>query len=304
MIPIRLVIDNITDDLINIDIYGFTIKYQERYYIVTVHLGLPIKEIIIDGIPKIENYILSKRNDLLIIPVLFPLRDQLAFHQFDEKLINYNQEYYCGDNIVKLKSNVFLPINMIPNNPTILYHLFTKQRWLQQVKSMEDTFDLHTPHLFCTKNNDIKVGMPIHTSDNKLRGIVCRMDDMIYVLSSHYIVNTILKSNDLVQIKNNTNIIKIDNKMIKNDKIYCKYHKTYIPVDSYISYHMDVNVTTKQHITKKSFTFPFKNMIINSNELIRDGKGFVHTSGYLNLLQILGEYEMINRILLPVSVSV
>ncbi len=279
MIPIRLVIDNITDDIINIDIYGFTIKYQERYYIVTVHLGLPIKEIIIEGIPKIDNYILSKRNDLLIIPVLFPLRDQLAFHQFDEKLINYNEDYYCYDNIIKLKSNVFLPINMIPNNPTIMYHLC------------------------CGKN--IKVGMPIHTSDNKLRGIVCKMDDMIYVLSSHYIVNTILKPNELVQIKYNTRFItKIDNKMIKNDKIYCKYHKTYIPVDSYISYHMDVNITTKQNITKKAITIQVNKMChnsphlsINSNELIRNGKEFLHTSGYLNLLQILGEYEMINRII-------
>lgn len=274
MIPIRLVIDNITDDIINIDIYGFTIKYQERYYIVTVHLGLPIKEIIIEGIPKIDNYILSKRNDLLIIPVLFPLRDQLAFHQFDEKLINYNENYYCGDSILKLKSNVCLPINMIPNNPTIMYNLFY------------------------AKNNNIKVGMPIHTSDNKLRGIVCRMDDMIYVLSSHYIVNTILKPNELVQMKHNIiNIIKIDNKMIKNDKIYCKYHKTYIPVDSYISYHMDVSIMNKQNITKKAITIPVKNLIINSNELMRDGKEFIHTSGYLNLLQILGEYEMINRII-------
>jgi len=169
---------------------------------------------------------------------------------------------------------------MIPNNPTIMYNLF------------------------CAKNNiinNIKVGMPIHTADNKLRGIICRMDDMLYVLSAHYIVNTLLKPNHLVQIKNNTNIIKIDNKMIKNDKIYCKYHKTYIPVDSYISYHMDLNITNKQNITKKAITIPFKNMILNSNELIRDGKGFVHTSGYLNLLQILGEYEMIERIMQIIS---
>ncbi len=60
---------------------------------------------------------------------------------------------------------------------------------------------------------------------------------------------------------------------------------------------MDVSITTKQNITKKAITIQVKNNIINSNELIRNGKEFIHTSGYLNLLQILGEYEMINRII-------
>ena len=289
MIPIRLVIDNITDDTINIDLYGFTIKYKDMYYIVSVHLGLPIKEIIIDGIPKIDNYILSKRNDLLIIPVLFPLKDQFVFCHFDEKQIDYNESYLCGARsgsnesylcgalkfceTIKLNSNVFLPINMIHNYPTIMYHIFNS-------------------------SENIKVGMPVYNSDMKLRGIVSKMDDNVYVLPAHYIINTIIKPNNLLTIKERTcDIFKLDNKMIKNNKIYCKNHKTYIPVDCYISYHIDITITTKQNITRKAVVKPYINRIINCNELIQKDKDYVYTSGYVHLLQILGEYEMIERIM-------
>jgi hypothetical protein len=277
MIPIRLVINNITDDIINIDLYGFTVKYKDMYYIVTLHMGLPIKEIIIDGIPKIENYILSKRNDLLIIPVLFPFKDQFVFCHFDEKQIDSSESYLCSAQIlcktIKLNSNVFLPINMMPNYPTIMYHIFNS-------------------------HENIKVGMPVYNSDMKLRGIVSKMDDIVYVLPAHYIINTIIKDNNLLSMKDNIdNITKIDNKMIKNNKIYCKNHKTYIPIDCYLSYHMDINITTKQNITKKAIMIPHKNRIINSNELIRKDKEYHYTSGYIHLLQILGEFEMIERII-------
>ena len=290
MIPIKLTIDNITDDIINIDLYGFTIKYDMMYYIVTVHLGLPIKSIHIhiDGILKIDNYIISKRNDLLLIPLLFPLKDQFVFCHFDKKQINYTESYLCSArngstesylcsafNLceIKLDCNIFLPINMIPNNPTIMYHVFNY-------------------------DENIKTGMPVYSSDMKLHGIVSKVDDNVYVLPSHYIINTIMKENSLVLMKDMIdNITKIDNKMIKNNRIYCKYHKTYIPVDSYISYHMDVNITTKQNITKKAIMKPYINRIINNNELIRNGKEYHYTSGYIHLLQILGEFEMIQRIL-------
>jgi hypothetical protein len=280
MIPIRLDICNIDSDEIQIDLFGFIIKHNDMYYIVTVHLGLPIKDIHIIGIPKINNYIISKRNDLLIIPILFPIKDQFVFRQFGEKQIDYNETYYCNDTKIVLNSNVFLPINMIPNYPTIMYHICCVQ-------------GVHNTGL-----DDIKVGMPIHNIDNKLRGLVSKMDDNIYVIPSHYIINTITKDNNLVQMKNNIDyIMKIDNKIIKNDKIYCKYHKTYIPIDSYVAYHMDVNITNKQNITKKAIIVPYYNRIINSNEIIRKDKDFEITSGYLNLLQILGQYEMIERII-------
>lgn len=272
MIPIMLVIDNITDDTINIDLYGITVKYKDMYYIVSVHMGLPIKSIHIEGIPKIDNYILSKRNDLLIIPVLFPLKDQFVFCHFDEKQIDYNESYLCGTSEMKLNSNIFLPINMIPNNPTIMYHIYNS-------------------------NDNIKVGMPVYNIDRKLRGIIAKMDDNAYVLPSHYIINTIMKPNDLLTMKDTYDIVMMDNKKIKNNKIYCRNHKTYIPIDCYVSYHMDLNITNKQNITKKAITIPVKNIVINSNELIRKDKGFIHTSGYLHLLQILGEYETIQRII-------
>ncbi len=276
MIPIMLVIDNITDDTINIDLYGITIKYKDMYYIVSVHMGLPIKSIHIEGIPKIDNYILSKRNDLLIIPVLFPLKDQFVFCHFDEKQINYNESYLCGElnnpNQMKLNSNIFLPINMIPNNPTIMYHIYNG-------------------------NDNIKVGMPVYNVDRKLRGIVAKMADNVYVLPAHYIINTIMKPNNIMTMKDTSDIVMMDNKKIKNNKIYCRNHKTYIPIDCYVSYHMDLNITNKQNITKKAIIIPVKNIIINSNELIRKDKDYVHTSGYVHLLQILGEYEIIQRII-------
>jgi len=286
MIPIKLVIDNITDDIINIDLYGFTVKYKDMYYIVSVHMGLPIKSIHIESIPKIDNYILSKRNDLLIIPVLFPLKNQFVFCHFNEKQIDYNESYLCGARCgslylcgasskpteMKLNSNIFLPINMIPNNPTIMYHVFNS-------------------------NDNINVGMPVYNSDNKLRGIVAKMDDNTYVLPAHYIINTIVKPNNIMTMKDTYDIVMMDNKMIKNNKIYCKNHKTYIPIDCYVSYHMDFNITNKQNITKKAIMKPLKNIIINCNELIRKDKGFLHTSGYIHLLQILGEYDMIQRII-------
>ena len=276
MIQIRLVIDNITDDSINIDLYGFTVKYKDMYYIVSVHMGLPIKSIHIEGIPKIDNYILSKRNDLLIIPLLFPLKNQFVFCHFDEKQIDYNESYLCGaqcgSNEIKLNSNVFLPINMIPNNPTIMYHIFNSYE-------------------------NIKVGMPVYNSNMKLRGIVAKMDDNVYVLPAHYIINTILKPNNIMTMKDTYDIVKMDNKMIKNNKIYCKDHKTYIPIDCYVSYHIDINITNKRNITKKAIIKPHYNRIINCNELIRKDKNFVHTSGYVHLLQILGEYDIIERII-------
>lgn len=288
MIPIKLVIDNITDDTICIDLYGITVKYEKMYYIVSIHMGLPINSIHIEGISQIDNYILSKRNDLLIIPILFPLKNQFVFHHFDEKQIDYNETYLCGAlnlmqsiNLcsalksyeIKLNSNIFLPINMIPDNPTIMYHVFNE-------------------------NDNIKVGMPVYTSDKKLRGIVSKNGDNIYVVPSHYIINTIIKSNNIMTMTDNIHdIIKIDNKMIKNNKIYCKNHKTYIPLDCYISYHMDLNITNKQNITRKAIMKPYCNRIINSNELIRKDKSFLHTSGYVHLLQVLGEYEIIQQII-------
>ena len=295
MIPIKLIIDNITDDIINIDLYGITVKYKDMYYIVSVHMGLPIKSIHIEGIPKIDNYILSKRNDLLIIPVLFPLKDQFVFCHFDEKQIDYNESYFCGTTEMKLNSNIFLPINMIPNNPTIMYHMCAVQFACADLQISKHNW-FRTPHIY-DSNDNIKVGMPVYNIDRKLRGIVAKMDDTVYVLPAHYIINTILKPNNIMIMKDTYDIVMMDHKMIKNNKIYCKNHKTYIPIDCYVSYHMDLNITNKQNITKKAIMKPHKNRIINDNKLIRKDNEFVHTSGYVHLLQILGEYDMIQRII-------
>jgi hypothetical protein len=290
-------------DEINIILNGTIICYNGMHYIVSVHKGLPIIKINIGDIPiNMDTVIKCKWNDLLIIKLntelLIKLSDAFVFKQFVKKQMDATNKYYTNDIIFKYKGNLFLPISMIPYNPLIMYNVMTTTNTIKNVLA----------------------GSSIYTSDNKLCGIVLQINKKtIYSIPINYIFMLLNRSdisNDTIFTLNEdiSQIYKINNFKVICDKIYCRIHKTYIPVETYIvtngniKYYIEYKneisqgFTLRRNVELSRFTNNYiniDNMIITNDNIVKI------TSGFLHWLKIIGETEpSINNILVKIITNI
>jgi hypothetical protein len=285
-VTVSLFIDGI-DEEYNIDYQGIHIYYKNKYYIVTIYRGLPVKYVKVNNI-IITNFIISKWNDLLIIPLNFVHDNIHVFRHFIKKDLDINEK--CINNHIKLRfiQNTFNPIHEIPGNPVVMYNVFKKN-----------------------VSDNLVCGEPIYNQTGGLYGLVTQnisnmvINNMVFVLPSIYILMTLDKqSNNIYVLDENKELItKISNYKTICDKIYCPIHKTYIPIDCYIVFNCDSDTRIKiniNNIDRYARIIEFKNpSIILSNSIIKtpSTKGIVLTSGLLHLLKELNEFEILSRIM-------
>ncbi len=280
-IDVKLFIDGINDEYI-IDYKGIHVNYKNKYYIVTIYRGLPIKYIKINNI-VINNFIVSKWNDLLIIPLSFIHENVFVFKHFIKKDLDINEK--CINNNIKLKfiQNTFNPIHEIPGNPVVMYNVFKKNS---------------ADNLIC--------GEPIYNNNNGLYGIVTQniSNNMVFVLPSIYILMTLDKqfNNIYVLDERKELITKINNFKTICDKIYCPIHKTYIPIDCYVVFNYDKDVRIKlniNNIDRNARIVEFKNpSIFLSSSIIIENNNIILTSSLLHLLKELNEFELLSRLMI------
>ncbi len=258
--PILLKINSLTDELFEIETSGICIQFNKKYYMVTVHQGLPIKEVQITLDRKIfdfKKFIICGWNDLIIVSLDFKPSNLFVFKQFVKKQININSKLEFDSNLVKYIENDSMPICMIPSNPTNLYY---------KIKIERD------------KIKDGDCGKPIHIN-NRLIGIIGKvMEDIVYVIPFIYIEKSLeKKDNSTIYTINCTcdTIIKFNKFKQQNNSIYYKKMNCIIPFDTFIVLEGDIdiyyNVLTnvqKNKQPKRDMFIPFENkLIVNSNQI-------------------------------------
>ncbi len=270
------------EDEIEIEVACILINYNKKDYIISVHQGLPIKSIIINN-KTYSDYIICAWCDLIIISSDDSFPDLFVFKQFVKKQMEPLDKLFINDNKAKFISHDFMEIGMIPNNPIIMYNKL----------EIDNNFS----------NINILSGHPIYNMQNKLAGIVSRIDDNhIYTIPTNYILNALnKKDNSIIYSLNEdiNNIQKINNYKVICNKIYCSLHKMYIPVDSYVIINSD-NISSL--LLKNGRTInPILNITnfnnYNNNLIIKDNV-IKFTSGFLHLLKLLGDTCLIKKILM------
>lgn len=275
-IPILLKLNTIENkDEHIIETHGILIYYMKKQYIVTLHQGLPIKEIIIKDRDKEYSFLLSKNefiickwNDLILIPCENTFSNLFVFKQFVKKQINVNSNYYF-DTIYNIKyiENDSFPINMIPYNPSNIYYKMTSEI-----------------------STDFIAGKPIY-NDNKLIGIIAKVEgNIIYVIPSLYITKSIEKKDNSIYTIDTLNVTKLGYYKIINNRIYYNKLNNMIPLESYLllegdndkNIHIIIN-----GINKRIKYTPFINTIICNNNMIDIVKNKIHiTSSFIHLMKI------------------
>uniref|UniRef100_A0A6C0HWQ2 Uncharacterized protein n=1 Tax=viral metagenome TaxID=1070528 RepID=A0A6C0HWQ2_9ZZZZ len=278
------------EDEIEIEVAGILMNYNKKNYIISVHQGLPIKSIIINN-KTYSDYIICAWCDLIIIPSNDSFSNLFVFKQFVKKQMDPLDKLFINNNKAKFINHDFMEIGMIPNNPIIMYNKLEIDN----------------------KNNNILSGQPIYNMQDKLAGMVSRIDENhIYTIPTNYILNALNKKDNTIIYSLNediNNIQKINNYKVICGKIYCSLHKMYISVDSYIIINSDniVSLLLKNGRTinpvlnttnnyNNNYNYNYNNNY-NNNLIIKDNV-IKFSSGFLHLLKLLGDTCLIKKILM------
>lgn len=270
-------LDSPNREIVTVKLKGIIINYGSKNYIMSVHQGLPIKKIIINE-KEYSKYVYCAWNDLIIIPIDEIIPDTFVFKHFVKKQMDFNINYTLNNHPSKFIKNAFAPIKMIPNNPLVMYNIF---------KCKESTIP----------------GQPV-IINNKLCGITCKFEnDLVYSIPINYIIKSLTKKNNKNIYTINydfKSISKINNNKIVCGKIYCQYHKNYIPPECFVAFYGDddykFNITIN-NIDRIINSEIFNNsMIDNSDHFIIKDNTIKLTSGLLHYLKIIGEQSLIKLI--------
>ncbi len=276
------------DNPIEIDIKGTLISLPKdnKIFIISIHNGYPIEKIIINN-QTFDDFIICAWCDLVIIPYINNINNIFVFKNFVKKQMEPSDKYFINSTKIKYVNNIFVNLGFLPDNPIIMYNC---------LRSFEN----------------IESGMPIVDEKNKLVGIVSKIDirdkdnDIYYIFSVpiNYILKALSKKDNTKIYSLNediNNIIKINNFKIICGKIYCILHKMYISIDSYIAIHGDINtnfyIKLENGREKKTQLIETNNYMTNNN-LIINKNNIKLSYGFLSLLNILDETELLENLLL------
>lgn len=270
-IPIILQLNSIKNP-IQVQTTGIAIQYNKQKYIVTVHQGLSVEKIIIstDKIYEFTDFIVCGWNDLILIPIN-DIPNLFVFKQFVKKQINVSSKYNIDSEHCKYISNDFLPINMIPGNPSNLYYKMSTS--------------------YVIKEGDC--GKPVYYN-NHLVGIIGKIEDTIlYIIPSIYIIKSCEKvNNSSIYTLNNINTIeKINRYKVINKSIYYIKINSLIPVDTYIALEGDKNniftIMSNNTLLLRVTSIPFiNNYIGNSMDLEIDDLCIRVNSCFIHMMKI------------------
>jgi hypothetical protein len=265
-------------EYLNVSVYSTSVIYKNKQYLITNHMGLPIKGVRINDI-IVLNFIKCGWCDLLIIPFESHI---FTFNKFFKKRMTPNDVFYINEKKVQYHGIDFASINLIPDNPEIMYYIM----------KINDTLD------------NISTGQPVYNSSNKLAGFVANIDDDKYIncIPINYLFKAFdrMDNDNIYTIKEDfDSISKIYNCKVVNNKIYCSLHKQLIPLDCYFAVNGDRNRTFSINNTNQVNSIIFNNNLINLdnfNSLFINNNFILLNSCFLQWLKINNQEETVDRL--------
>lgn len=279
---------------------GCIIYYKGTNYMVSVYHGMPIEDFVtinygkskqqakIKTIPVWNELILincSNLNDLIIPIKSFRIQPPTE----NEKL------YAKNDDIgFKYLSNVFMPLNMIPGNPLLMYYKV---------------------ELIYGNIKQSYSGLPIFDKKKKLIGVFSKLENEKYgyIIPYYYIKRTICKdkSNNGIYFPQSIlgkKVVKIDNNKVTCNKIYNKSLKTYLPISCHLLLEgenkKNIRIILKNNISIQDKYCDINSLypINNSYQIIYENNHVLITTALILLLKKIGlcckAFEIVSNIII------
>lgn len=251
---------------------SFDFTFKKNNYIISVHHGLPI--------------INSFLNDIELRKLHDPIWNELIVfsnEQVKDKSTKYKIILPIKDDILYINTieivvidYTFINLNGLPTNPRNIY-----------IKAYSDDIIIKSMS-----------GLPVLNSNNDIIGILCKTDSYnnIYILPIYYLIKTLTKINNdsIYDINIEEPIRKINNNLVKDDKIYHTSFKKYIYTDTYYLLEGDINKTIKINDNIIEFQDISNDLMISNNrslEMISNNK---------SLEKIYNEQFLLNSCLIKI----
>ena len=262
---------------------GFYIKYKKETYFVTCNHSFSIKSLKVND-KTYTNFTNCLWNELVYFSTdVVKKKDHSIFSIFSVKQIDSSRQYFINNKEVKYIGNDFLPLHMLPKNPNNLYY---------RMKIVDR----------CEEISEGDSGSPVYDSQNRLIGIFSKIDgNYIYVIPSYYLQKTLTKldNKNIYTINENLNKAKkIDFNLIKNNKIYHKSLKIYLPLDCFLNLELDKNKRiniTKEGKSKIVKSNVYKNDFNNSYQIEQIEDNIYFSSSFLRYLKVIEEKQLIEN---------
>ena len=292
-IPIILKLNSIKKP-IEVQTTGIAIQYNKQKYIVTVHQGLSVEKIIIsaDKIYEFTDFIVCGWNDLILIPI-DNIPNLFVFKQFVKKQINVSSKYNIDSEYCKYISNDFLPINMIPGNPSNLYYKMSTSYLIKEGDCGKPIYYNNMRQVFFKRDN-LSTQILKDNPTYNLVGIIGKIEDTIlYIIPSIYIIKSCEKVNNssIYTLNNIDTIERINRYKVINKSIYYIKINSLIPVDTYIALEGDKNniftISSDNILSLRVTSIPFiNNYISNSMDLEIDDLCIRINSCFIHMMKI------------------
>lgn len=250
---------------------GFYLLYNKTQYIIGIHHGYPVSDIIIsNNKDSISNYTICHWNELLFKSVN-TLEDQFVFNNFSKKHIDSSGLYYSDTKRFKYVGKHYFPINMFPNNPKNLYYT---------MECINDTI----------KAGDS--GSPVYDSNQKVIGIISKIKKKyVYVIPIIYLINAFnKKDNHHTYTIDNNNPRTVDMYNVNDNTIYHPSLKSYISLEAFMILEGDKD--------KKVLVNNMDNMYVKMNNMINTCNYIIHNNKILITTGLLCILKLINKELL------
>jgi hypothetical protein len=151
-------------------------------------------------------------------------------------------------------------------------------------------------------NNKFKKYIFIKNLDEKIIKNIKKIDNIQIIFNNEDFNDASLKQCIEIRdfcLKNKIPLYLINNYKIICNKIYCNFHKIYIPVETYVAIHGDTSmyfsIELKNGRCKRVLGFETNNNLIN-NKLLVDKNKIILSYGLISLLHALEEIELLEEI--------
>lgn len=260
------------DENLLIDNGFFRIRRKNKYYIVTCHNFLPIKNNIFLNSQKLKICINSNWNELLVLKEDIFTKDIKTFDKISSRLPPIGETLLIDDKKIKVDEYCFKDSFFIPGFPKVVY---------MKIKIKD--------------SKKIKSGIPIFCSQNKLQGIVSHSDiNYIYCLPSYFLKKTFEMENKFSVPIINDKIEKINRNCVKDNFIFNPYLGLHLPVLTYLFLERNRNLDVcykgnVEETTKVVYREFVENKIQNKRHLVSLDDFYMLSTSSLHLLNILNK---------------
>ncbi len=261
-----------TDKPVLINTAFFRIKRNKKYYLITNHMYLPIKNNILLEEEKLKICINSIWNELLILKENDPVKninkynDIMTFQEMATRLPNLGSTLYINQSKVIVQEFTFRNMAFLDYYPEIVY--------------IKVNFK---------KPQDILPGTPLYSNNFILQGIVSIVDDTgIYCLPSYYLLKTFIKENNFRLPIIKDNVKRINRYFIKNDMIFNPSLGINVPVLSSFLIEDNLKAYNKEGLEEEIEYKDSKQIyeIENRRNLVPNNDYYQLTSSAIHLLKM------------------